>query len=176
MGGETRTESPLQDTDGDAGQAPEKVASGVEECGKGRDGDGVGYGKGKQQGGGRPMESTESTDSTESKESTESTESTDSTEASKWWRVFDLFQTAFREGKLAEEATCQAVVLIPKGVNYYHGIGLVELMWKVVAAIFNRRLTASITFHDFLHVFRAGNSTDTATLEANLLQQIAALR
>ena len=72
-----------------------------------------------------------------------------------------------------EESTWQAVVLIPK---YYCGIGLMELMWKVVADILNRRLTASITFHEFLHGFLAGRGTGTATLEAKLLQQLAALR
>ena len=70
----------------------------------------------------------------------------------------------------------QAVVLIPKGKKDYRGIGLVEVMWKVVAAILNRRLTASITFYEFLHGFRAGRGKGTATLEANLLQQLAALR
>ena len=30
--------------------------------------------------------------------------------------------------------------------------------------------------HDFLHIFRAGCGTGTATLEAKLLQQLAALR
>ena len=49
-------------------------------------------------------------------------------------------------------------------------------MWKVVAAILNRRLTASIAYHDFLHIFQAGRSTGTATLKAKLLQQLAALR
>ena len=47
---------------------------------------------------------------------------------------------------------------------------------KVVAEILNLRLTASINFHDFLHGFRAGRGTGTATLEAKLLQQLAALR
>ena len=41
---------------------------------------------------------------------------------------------------------------------------------------FNFRLTASITFHDFLHGFRAGCGTGTATVEDKLLQQLAALR
>ena len=68
------------------------------------------------------------------------------------------------------------MVLIPKGKKDYQDIGLVELMWKVVAAILNHRLTASITFHNFLHGFQAGRGTGTATLEANLLQQLAALR
>ena len=88
----------------------------------------------------------------------------------------ELVQTAFGEGRLAEEATWQAVLFIPKEKKYYRGIGLVEVMWKVVADILNRRITASIIFHDFLHRFRAGRGTGTATLEAKLLQQISALR
>ena len=68
------------------------------------------------------------------------------------------------------------MVLIPKGRGDYRGIGLVEVMWKVVAVILNRRLTSSITFHDVLHGFRAGRGTGTATLEAKLLQQLAAMR
>ena len=70
----------------------------------------------------------------------------------------------------------QAVVLIFKGKKDYRGIGLVEVMWKVMAAILNRRFTASIAYHDFLHGFRAGHGTGTATLEAKLLHQLAALR
>ena len=85
-------------------------------------------------------------------------------------------QTAFREGDLAEEATWQAVVLIPKGKGDYRGISLVEVMWKVVAVILNCRFTSSITFHDVFHVFRAGHGTGTATLEAKLIQQLAATR
>ena len=65
--------------------------------------------------------------------------------AENWTRCVDLVQTAFRDGGLAEEATWQAVVLIPKGKKDYRGIGLVEVMWKVVAEILNRRFTASIT-------------------------------
>ena len=68
------------------------------------------------------------------------------------------------------------MVLIPKRKKDYRGIGLVEVMWKVVAEILNRRLTASIAFHDLLHFFREGRGTGTATLEAKLLQQLAALR
>ena len=90
--------------------------------------------------------------------------------------VVDLIHTAFREGVLAEEATWQAVVLITKGKKDYWDIGVVEVVWKVVAAILNLRLTASITFHDFLHCFLSGRRTGTATLDAKLLQQLAALR
>ena len=70
----------------------------------------------------------------------------------------------------------KVVVLIPKGEKYYRGIRLVEVMWKVVAAILNCRLTASITYHDFLHGFWAGRGTGTTTFEAKLLQQLSDLR
>ena len=62
------------------------------------------------------------------------------------------------------------------GEKYYHGIGIVEVVWKVVAAILNFRIIASITFHNFLHGFRAGCGTGTVTLKAKLFQQLAALR
>ena len=50
---------------------------------------------------------------------TETTEEQEGTESENWTRVVDLVQAAFREGKLAEEATWQVVVLIPKGKKDY---------------------------------------------------------
>ena len=97
-------------------------------------------------------------------------------EASNWERGVKLVQTAFIEGRLAEEAMWQAVVRLSKRKKYYRGIGLVEVMWKVVAAILNQRITASINFHDFLHGFRAVHGTGTVNLEDKLLQQLEALR
>ena len=88
----------------------------------------------------------------------------------------ELFQTAFRERRLAEEAMWQEVVLLSKGRNYYCGIGIMEVMWKVGVPILNLRLTASITFHEFLHEFWAGHDTGTATLKAKIIQQVAHLR
>ena len=68
------------------------------------------------------------------------------------------------------------MVLIPKGKREYRGVGLVEVTWKVVAVIIHLRLTTGITYHDALHGFREGRGTGTATLEAKLLQQLAAMR
>ena len=56
-----------------------------------------------------------------------------------------------------------------KGGEDYHSIVLVEVIWKAVAVI-------AITYHNFLHGFRIGRSTATATLEVKLLRQVAALR
>ena len=64
-----------------------------------------------------------------------------------------LLQTAFREGLLSEEAMCQAVVLIPKGGKGYCDIVPVEVMWKLVVSILNRRLKASVAYHDSLQRF-----------------------
>ena len=51
------------------------------------------------------------------------------TEAMKYWeKVVALVRANFSEGLLAEEATWQVVVLIPKGKGEYRGIGLVEVM------------------------------------------------
>ena len=50
-----------------------------------------------------------------------------------------------------EEDTWQAVVLLPKGGGDYHGIGLVEVVWKSVKTILNCRFAASITYHESLH-------------------------
>ena len=49
-------------------------------------------------------------------------------------------------------------------------------MWKVMLAILNRGITESITFHDFLHGFRAGRSMGITTFEAKLIQKLAALK
>ena len=69
------------------------------------------------------------------------------------------------------------MVVIPRGGGTnFRGIGLVEVMWKVISIIINRRLSSSIQFHDVLHGFHVGRGTGTTTLEANLLQQIIATR
>ena len=79
-----------------------------------------------------------------------------------WGKVVEMTQTAFRDGNLAEEATWQTVVLIPKGKGEFRWIGLVEVTWKVVAVILHCRLTTGIKLHDALHGFREGCGTGTA--------------
>ena len=82
----------------------------------------------------------------------------------------------FRDGLIPEKSAWKAVVLIPKGGGDYRGIGLVEVICKAAAVILNCRFTAAITYHNFLHGLRAGCGTGTATLDLNLIQQVAALR
>ena len=94
----------------------------------------------------------------------------------KWDMVVEMVHTDFQDRVLAEEATCQAVVLILKKGDEYPDIGIVEMLWKAVAVILDRLFTNSITYHDSLHGFRAGRGTWTATLEVKLLQHVLAMR
>ena len=93
-----------------------------------------------------------------------------------WEKVVALVRAYFGEGRLEEEAMWQEVVLILKGKGKYRVIGLVEVVWKVVAGILNCQLTVSIAYHNFLHGLRAGCGTDNTTLKAKLLLQLAAMR
>ena len=71
----------------------------------------------------------------------------------------------------------QTVVLIPKGeIGDFRGIGLVEVMRKIVSILLNRRLATAINRHAVLHGFRAGRRTGTAALESKLLQHLTAMR
>ena len=60
---------------------------------------------------------TSGADTTDNKGTTEFQSATEPTEAANWAMLVELVQTAFQEGKLADEATWKAVVLIPKGKN-----------------------------------------------------------
>ena len=54
-------------------------------------------------------------------------------------------------------------------IRYFQGIGLIEVLYKMVTSLLNQRFTAAIKFHDVLHRFPEGRVTGTATFEAKLL-------
>ena len=81
-------------------------------------------------------------------------------------------QSAFRNGTLANKNTCQTAVLIMKrGGGYSWWIALVEVLWKIVAGLLNRRFALAIRFHYILHGFWTDHGTGTVTLDAKLPQQ-----
>ena len=88
----------------------------------------------------------------------------DSPDATNCQKIIAIVQVEFCYGTLAEECTWNTVVLITKGKGKSWGIGLIKVLWKAVAIILNRRLTAEISFHNTLHRFRAGRGTGTAAL------------
>jgi hypothetical protein len=65
-------------------------------------------------------------------------------------------------------------MLLPKGGGDYRGIGLLELLWKVVERIMDRQLNV-LPLHEVLHGCRSGRGMGTAILEAKQAQQLAHL-
>ena len=55
-----------------------------------------------------------------------------------------IIQLEFDIWELALYCTCNTVILTPKGGGEYHVIGLVEVLWKVISIIIDRRLEESI--------------------------------
>ena len=51
-----------------------------------------------------------------------------------------------------------------------------EVLWKTTKGILNICFTLEIHLHDAFHGFWAGHGMGTATLEANILQQLTAIR
>ena len=70
----------------------------------------------------------------------------------------------------------EKVVLIPKGKWDFQEIGIVEVLWKAVASLINRRLMEAITYHDAFNRFWVGWGTGTIALEAKLIQQLTSMR
>ena len=66
--------------------------------------------------------------------------------------------------------------MFTKEKRYFQGIRLVEVLWKAVASLLNRRIMAEIMYRDVLNRFWSGQGTETASLESNLLQQLMVKR
>ena len=88
-------------------------------------------------------------------------------------RVVDLIQTCFREPQVPTQMLLSTVVLLPKGNGDYRGIGLLEMSGKVIKLIINQQIASKMKFQDVLHGFRVRRGTDTACIEAKLLQQLS---
>ena len=93
----------------------------------------------------------------------------------RWYLVVQLVQVTFGGGTVMEDISWAMMVLIPKGKGEYWGIRLVEVLWKVCSLVVNCLLKQSIMLHDALYGFREGRGEGTATLEANLKQQLTRL-
>ena len=57
----------------------------------------------------------------------------------------------------------------------YRGIGLVEVIWKMITTIINNLLRTVIFLCDALHGFVQGRGAVKATLEAKLAQHLAVI-
>jgi pantothenate kinase-related protein Tda10 len=85
----------------------------------------------------------------------------------------ELIQYVFEKGEIPKEKAWSVLVLIPKGSGVCRGIGLQEIVWKLVSSIIDRRLKDKIEFRDALHGFRASRGSGTSTIEAKLRMQLS---
>jgi exonuclease III len=91
-----------------------------------------------------------------------------------WKMIRELVDLIFKGEPIPKSFGFGVLVLIPKGVpDQYRGIALLEIVYKLVSSIINRRLVNAIPFHDAIHGFRAARGTGTAIIRAKLLMQLA---
>ncbi len=91
------------------------------------------------------------------------------------WRLFtQLVQAAWTHGEIPCQLLWIIVILIPKGGGDYHGIGLLEPIWKVIEWIIDHRLDV-LDLHNSFHSCRNKCGMGTAIIEAKLAQQLVYL-
>jgi hypothetical protein len=95
-------------------------------------------------------------------------------EGDNWHLLVSLIQAIWTQGEILQQLTWVIVVLLLKGGGDYRGIGLLELLWKVVERILDWQLNA-LPIHEALHGCQNGRGMGTAILEAKLAQQLAHL-
>jgi hypothetical protein len=84
-------------------------------------------------------------------------------EGHNWRLLVGLIQVIWMQGKIPQQLTWVIVVLLPKGDEDYRGIGLLELLWKVVECNMDQQLNA-LPLHEALHGCRNGRGMGTAIL------------
>ena len=92
----------------------------------------------------------------------------------KWNCLFELVSTCYTTGELPNELTWAIMVLLPKSDGGIRGIGLLDIIWKLLAAIVDNQCKV-IPLHDCLHGFCAYRGTGTAIIELKLAQQLASI-
>ena len=82
----------------------------------------------------------------------------------------ELVKAAFRHVTLPAEYAWQTVLILLKGNFGYIWISLIEVLWKAMLGLIKFIIGVVVCYHEALHDFRSGRGTETASLEANLLQ------
>ncbi len=91
------------------------------------------------------------------------------------WHFFvQLVQAVWAHGVIPRQLLWSIVVLIPKGGGDYHGIRLLEPIWKCIERIIDHYLDA-IKLHDSLHGCCNKCRTGTAMIKAKLALKLSYL-
>ena len=72
-----------------------------------------------------------------------------------WNKLVELVQHTWDHSELPQELYYCVQVMLPKPDGGSRGIGLLEVVLKVLECIINSRVSAKVKFHDCLHGFRA---------------------
>jgi hypothetical protein len=91
-----------------------------------------------------------------------------------WRLLVGLIQAIWTKSEILQQLTWVIVMLLLKGGGDYRGIGLLELLWKVVERIMDQQLNV-LPLHEVLHGCQSRRGMGTAILEAKLVQQLAHL-
>ena len=83
-----------------------------------------------------------------------------------------LVQFMWENGTIPTYLGWKILRLIPKGNLDNQGIGLPEVLWKVMGVIIDTHIKKSMAFHDALHGFLSGRGTGTAIMELKLAQEM----
>ena len=89
-----------------------------------------------------------------------------------WWSWYNILGNI---QSCPKSSTTASRYMIPNPDGGSRGIGLLEVVLKVLECIIDSRVKAKVKFHDCLHGFRAARGTDTAQIESKLFQQLAGI-
>jgi len=92
-----------------------------------------------------------------------------------WNKLVELVQHAWEHTELPQELYYWVQIMIPKPDGGSRGIGLLEVVLKVLECIIDSHVKVKVKFHDCLRGFRAARGTDTAQIEPKLFQQLAGI-
>ena len=70
-----------------------------------------------------------------------------------WIRLVDLVRQCFASSQLPQQLCHSILVILPRPDGGLRGIGLLEVVWKVISMIFLWRMENRIKFDDSLHGF-----------------------
>jgi Reverse transcriptase (RNA-dependent DNA polymerase) len=93
-----------------------------------------------------------------------------------WNLLVSTVQHMLHTGDIPTRASWAYRAVIPKPQGGSRGIGLLEILWKLVEAIIDQRVNKTAKFHDILHGFRNHRGTGTSIIEAKLQQELTHLQ